>query len=139
MYNALCARCHAFGAAELDRYDHLFYGTHLVLLGAIAADGLRDMCIESHRLAATGNAHALRGIWRKQQVFFETDHPGIPQHQVEQIRADMLSTVGAMAQWSGKDYSKAELWQSIERTVQSIDPRLRRAPADQEREVRAAA
>jgi hypothetical protein len=131
MFNALCARCQAFGAAELDRYDHLFFGTHLVLLGAIAADGLRDLCIESHRLAATGNVHALRGIWRKQQTFFETDHPGIPKHQAAQMRADMLSTVGAMSQWSGKDYSEAELWQSIERTAQSIDPRLRSAPADQ--------
>ncbi|HUD33796.1 MAG TPA: hypothetical protein VMR43_12380 [Variovorax sp.] len=127
LFNALTARCAAFGETELSAYDHLFFGTHLVLLGALEADGLRNMSIESHRQAATGNAHALRGVWRKQQAFFETAHPGIPKPQPEQIRAGMLDTLGVMSQWTGKSYPEAELQAAIERTARSICLRPRRA------------
>ena len=121
LFNALIARSVGFNQVELDCYDHLFFGTHLVVLGALEADGLRALCIKTHRDAATGNTQALRGIWRRQQAFFETAHPNTPERPTpEQVSADMLSTLGAMSQWSGKSYPEAELRGAIERTAQSI-------------------
>jgi hypothetical protein len=93
------------------------------VLGALEADGLRDLCMETHRHAATGDAQALRGIWRRQQAFFETAHPGIPERpSAQKINADMLATLGAMSDWSGKTYSDVELWGAIERVALSICP-----------------
>lgn len=132
LFNALCAGCVAFGEAELNAYDHLFFGTHLVMLGALRADGLRDLCTEAHAHAATGNAQALRGIWRRQQVFFETAHPGIPERPSNQkINADMLAMLGTMSKWSDKTYSDAELRGALERTAQSICQRTGSAQSAQ--------
>jgi hypothetical protein len=58
-----------YGERELDRYDHLFCGTHLwdiesenAELGAI----LREYHDAAHR-----DVTAIRGLWRKQQTIFD--------------------------------------------------------------------
>jgi hypothetical protein len=123
LFNALRSDCFAFDESELNRYDHLFFGTHLPMLDVFEAKATRDMCIESHRLAATGNVAELRGIWRKQEEFFET-----PRHEtstaptLDRVRRNVLETMGSMAGWKGETYPAGQLWASAIRTMTSIRP-----------------
>jgi len=131
MFNALGDRCITFGEAELNSYDHLFCGTHLGLIGASQDDALRNLYIEVHRYAATGNFEALRGVWRKQQAIFETPivAPDVP--TPEQAAMGMLAASRTMAQWRGESYTDGELWASVERMAKSIQlPPDRRHPEE---------
>lgn len=57
-----------FGPERLDCFDHLFFGSHLPIIAAEAKD--LDVIGWGHVMASTGNLEALRGIWRKQDLFF---------------------------------------------------------------------
>jgi hypothetical protein len=72
LYQAFPSQCRAFCDFELDSYDHLFYGSHLPLASTICGSGF-DAILDGHRAAAQGRTEALRGIWRKQQVYFERE------------------------------------------------------------------
>lgn len=123
LFNSLKTECRAFNEEELDLYDHLFFGTHLPMLDVFDTQATRDMCIESHRLAATGNIAALRGIWRKQQEFFETPQGGeVAVPTLDPVRSGVMKTLNLMAGWKGEEYSKSQLWSSALRTMKSIRP-----------------
>lgn len=68
--NAFPESCHSFPARILDKYDHLFVGTHLAKVERLTQiPGLR----ESHEIAMIpdGDLSKLRGLWREQAAYFE--------------------------------------------------------------------
>ena len=68
-YARLGSRCAAFEPAHLDRYDHLFFGTHMPVLDALLGDAF-DVIRRGHQAAAAGDLQALRGAWRSQEAYF---------------------------------------------------------------------
>jgi hypothetical protein len=120
LYNAVQGECTAFGEAVLNRYDHLFFGTHLVVLAASqAGNSASKQCVESHRLAATGNIAALRGLWRKQMDGPLTDSD-TPDQRTADLKGRVLNLQRSMSSWAGKSYPDAELWGSAVQTIKTI-------------------
>ncbi|MBC7961412.1 MAG: hypothetical protein H7Y05_00540 [Steroidobacteraceae bacterium] len=72
IYEALHHQFLPFSAGEMDRYDHLFFGTHLssVISGGYYGAGVRGAIVAPHAQAYAGNYSALKGIWRQQQERF---------------------------------------------------------------------
>lgn len=69
LYAAIEGECYSFGEAELDCYDHLFFGSHIDKVEPrLAMDSplMMDACRRAHRAAASGNLADIRGIWRQQ-------------------------------------------------------------------------
>jgi hypothetical protein len=58
-----------FGDAELDRYDHLFCGTHLWDIAAESSE-LAALLQQVHE-AAKSDLSSIKGLWRQQQALFE--------------------------------------------------------------------
>jgi len=71
LYEEMVHWCHGFSDEKLDCFDHLFYGSHLPVIAAETTSSL-DIIGRGHVYVATGNEDELRGIWRKQDEFFET-------------------------------------------------------------------
>jgi hypothetical protein len=72
LYAALGERTACFGDAHLDRYDHIYSGSHLHLLAARFHPRVREMMLAIHDLAKTGQIAALKGIrHRQEQVWAE--------------------------------------------------------------------
>jgi len=69
LYEEMVHWCHGFSDEKLDCFDHLFYGSHLPVIGANASIG--NVLGLAHVYAATGSEDMLRGIWRKQDEFFD--------------------------------------------------------------------
>jgi hypothetical protein len=67
LYAVTRDQCEVFDADMLDRYDHLFCGTHLNLIRDRVAD---HALIDVHQAAKQAPA-SLRGLWRSQQEFFD--------------------------------------------------------------------
>ena len=65
-YAAMGDESRPFDEDMLDRYDHLFCGTHMDLIGDKIA-GLSEL----HEIAKSGDYKPLRGVWRKQQQYLE--------------------------------------------------------------------
>jgi hypothetical protein len=70
LYAAISGRVASFTARHLDRYDHLFGGSHLDLLDPHYSDEMRGMVRRIHRLAKEGDLAPLRGIWRQQEAIW---------------------------------------------------------------------
>jgi hypothetical protein len=82
LYSALSERICRFGEEELDRYDHLFCGSHadLILHGLRRIP--RDRRAELHARVKAGDLEALRGVWREEEgiprvVSARADVPGV--------------------------------------------------------------
>lgn len=60
----------AFGAFQLDSYDHLFCGSHIDLVASSLPSSIRDEWTKLHTAVKRGNLEAARGWWRKQDEFF---------------------------------------------------------------------
>ena len=76
LYAAIPDRVSAFTADHLDRYDHIFCGSHLDLLQPRMSEPLQDMMGRVHQHAREGNLQALKGIWRYQgQVWMQAHDP----------------------------------------------------------------
>ena len=63
--------CQPFTEQQLDCYDHLFYGSHLPAIEPRLNDN--DLTFDAHRCAAAGDLQSLKGIWRKQDEYFQSD------------------------------------------------------------------
>lgn len=63
-------KCQSFTEDQLDCYDHLFYGSHFPAIEPRLKDD--DLTYNSHRQAASGNIESLRGIWRDQERYFQS-------------------------------------------------------------------
>jgi hypothetical protein len=115
MYAALRTRCHAFRAAELDAYSHLYLGTHLAAMGVD-----RGGCVlfDAHRAAATGNIEALRGIWRRQEVYFTSEAP-----LMTLPAASPLPHLREVQGWQGMAYGDDELEEAARRIRRRLAPR----------------
>jgi len=116
LYQAFPDRCHAFNAAELDCYDHLFYGTHFPIIAA-GYNGGFNVIREGHQAAATGNIEALRGIWRRQQAYFEGELDLRPEMafppNAKAIGLALDAASGEVQEWQRLAYSHTELKQMI--------------------------
>lgn len=59
-----------FDEPDLDRYDHIFTGSHLDQVLPSLAPEDRAALAEAHRLAQETDLTPLRGLWRRQEAFF---------------------------------------------------------------------
>jgi len=66
LYAAIPDRVSAFTTDHMDRFDHIFGGSHLDLLQPHMSEPLQDMMGRVHQHAREGNLEALKGIWRYQ-------------------------------------------------------------------------
>jgi SAM-dependent methyltransferase len=105
IYEALSERCARFGESHLNSYDHLFWGSHLPLVGGGL---LRDEGVsansDAHRAAARGDLAALRGIWRRQDEWWQrcatgaTRTPGLSREDcVRELQAEQGIEVNELA------------------------------------------
>ena len=93
----------AFGPNELDKYDHLFYGSHLPVI----QPGLHDdgATMRAHVAAAMGNSASLRGLWREQEKAFKQANSGaIPANPYP----DMIDAGKALAKAQGLEGGHTE-------------------------------
>lgn len=65
LYAAVADRTHAFGGAELDRYDHIYCGAHFDLHAPHWTGELRELMHRIHGAARDGDLESLRGVWRE--------------------------------------------------------------------------
>lgn len=70
LYQALARQCEPFTEAQLDCYDHLFYGSHLPVIQPALND--EDVTYTAHQAAARGDLASLKGIWRNQDKHFKS-------------------------------------------------------------------
>ena len=70
MYSLLEGSCHAFSDDELDRYDHLFCGSHSDLIAATLGETASSFSV-IHQAARSKDPSDIKGVWRQQQRFFE--------------------------------------------------------------------
>jgi hypothetical protein len=59
---------HAFTDAELDRFDHLFCGSHYPVIREYLSAAARELGDRLHTAVASGDLSALRGAWRDQEA-----------------------------------------------------------------------
>lgn len=121
LYQALGHQSKAFTEQELNCYDHLFFGSHLGVMGASADRDMVEFFTEVHRRAAQGDHEALRGIWRLQQVALGAAK-GIGLPTPQEARNGMLAVQREMARWVGGSYSDEDLVVGIQQIVKSIQP-----------------
>ena len=84
--------CQTFTEQQLDCYDHLFYGSHLPAIEPRLNDN--DLTFDAHRCAASGDLQSLKGIWRKQDKYFQSDEnmgmdPKAILSKMESVYADL--------------------------------------------------
>ncbi len=73
LFAALGERVSGFEGRHLDRYDHIYCGSHIDLHEPSWSDEMRDFMLRVHRDAREGNLERLRGIWREQhRVFWDS-------------------------------------------------------------------
>jgi hypothetical protein len=71
LFAALGERASGFEEPHLDRYDHIFCGTHIDLHEPTWDSEMREFMLRVHRDAREGNLESLRGIWREQRRVFK--------------------------------------------------------------------
>ena len=71
LYNTLPNRCLFFNENHFDCYDHIYAGSHLDWILDHYSDECREMMKKIHRNAKINNLHALKGIWREQDIHFK--------------------------------------------------------------------
>lgn len=69
LYAAMTSAAHAFGPAELERYDHLLLGTQMDDVHSIRAEDW-EVIQGHHRAAREGDLSRLKGIYRFQEEYF---------------------------------------------------------------------
>lgn len=80
IYEALRIRCLPFTELELNRYDHLFFGSHISKLSVCGyGSEVVQQAHRVHAVAKTGRYSVLKGVWRQQQQYFERRACTIPQ------------------------------------------------------------
>lgn len=75
LYAAIADRTHGFGPAELDRYDHIFCGSHFDLHVPHWRGELGELMHRIHADAREGRLEALRGVWRELDRVWMRAHP----------------------------------------------------------------
>ncbi|MFZ6773933.1 hypothetical protein ACO0LB_14575 [Undibacterium sp. SXout7W] len=60
--------CHSFSEPELDRYDHIFCGSHVDLVASKLHSYSKNL-VSSHQQAIT-DYRQLKGLWRQQEHMF---------------------------------------------------------------------
>lgn len=103
IYQMMPNMCHEFTCSELDFYDHLFYGSHLLAIDA----GLDDAgeTLSYHIKAAEGNIEQLRGIWKAQEKWFLKKPVILPSK--EEIEKSMQNAAFVLANASGVNHTGA--------------------------------
>ena len=71
LFAAIGERVSAFESQHLDRYDHLYCGSHVDAHEPTWNDEMREFMLRVHRDAREGNLESLRGIWREQHRVFK--------------------------------------------------------------------
>ena len=71
LFAALGERASGFEERHLDRYDHIFCGSHIDMHEPSWDDEMRGLMLRVHRSAREGNLESLRGIWREQHRVFK--------------------------------------------------------------------
>ena len=71
LYHSIKDKCHVFTENELDLYDHIFCGSHIDWISNNLGRW-KDAFIETHKHVINGDIWKLKGIWRDQNVFFES-------------------------------------------------------------------
>lgn len=105
LYQALASQCESFSDAQLDCYDHLFYGSHFpVIQPTLNDDGLT---YTAHQAVARGDLASLKGIWREQDKHFKSQKQ--KQLNGEQLLAEMIETCATLGGTQGvqKGYAEA--------------------------------
>lgn len=75
LFAAVAPRTHAFGPEELDRYDHIYCGSHVDLRRPGWSGELRELMERIHADAREGRLEALRGVWRELDRAWLRAHP----------------------------------------------------------------
>ena len=70
LFHALPGRMQPFTETEMDRYDHLFCGSHLHLVLPSFTPEIRDLMVMADEVSKSDHTK-LRGIWRLQDKFFQ--------------------------------------------------------------------
>ena len=70
IYQDHLSECQPFTEQQLDCYDHLFYGSHFPAIEPRLNDN--NLTYNSHRRAAAGETESLKGIWRDQERYFQS-------------------------------------------------------------------
>lgn len=97
-------KCQPFTEAQLDCYDHLFYGSHFPAIEPRLKDD--DLTYQSHRKAAAGDLESLRGIWRDQERYFQAQTNvafDMAPAQIEQRMQDVCADLGAIQNVGAED------------------------------------
>lgn len=110
-YRSFERRCHVFTDDELDAYDHLFYGSHLPALDARLGPEF-DAIADGHRSAAAGELEQLRGMWRRQQAFFE-DGVTSPKVDAGSLEEELLKSVQRIQRWQSLQFDDEQLSSAI--------------------------
>lgn len=117
LYQALKDQCTPFDEAQLDCYDHLFYGSHLPMLSA-GLDGMFKPIRDGHEAAASGDLAGLRGIWRVQQAMFEGR---IASTSPVSRSVDLITSVREIQRWQCLDFDDDELLQGCSALARALN------------------
>lgn len=72
LVNAIPDKVSCFAEEHLERYDHIFGGSHLDWLLPALEDGHKELMVQIHRWAQDGNLQALKGIRHRQDELWES-------------------------------------------------------------------
>jgi hypothetical protein len=97
LYQALASKCESFSEAQLDCYDHLFYGSHLPVIQPALND--EDLTYTAHQAAARGELASLKGIWRAQDEHFKSQRQKALSG--ETLMTEMIETCAALGKIQG--------------------------------------
>jgi hypothetical protein len=67
LYATIKDECHVFSEEELDKYDHLFCGSHFDLVQSAINS---PEWAKAHENARSGNLTALKGMYKAQEIYF---------------------------------------------------------------------
>jgi len=97
LYQALATKCDSFSDAQLDCYDHLFYGSHLPVVQPALND--ENLTYFAHQAAAGNDLAALKGIWREQDKHFKSQRQ--KPLRGEMMLTEMIKTCETLGQAQG--------------------------------------
>jgi hypothetical protein len=126
LYEEMGSWCTAFQPKHLDCYDHLFFGSHLPMMDALAGDGF-EVIRDAHKAAASGDLSSLRGIWREQEAYFTRE----TQHDYESIQVAFdaiakslptrqLDSIRAAQTWQGMQFTDKQLTEGVQRLTRRM-------------------
>lgn len=77
LFAAIPDRVSWFTEDHLNRYDHIFSGSHIDWILDALDENNRKLMIETHELAKNGCLEEIKGIWKYQQEVWEENN-GVP-------------------------------------------------------------